>query len=165
MVDFLLNSCRFFSHESCGQCTPCRVGTHQLLDLAEQMNLRQAIEALFEGRPVNASESRPALHTALRRPVGDKVLVKVIEIDEDAIRLLARAPKPTPLRFITTALKLVTDLERIGDMAVNVCERVRVLLSVMSSGAILCGRNGGARKRVFGSLCGISGSQSGMWKG
>jgi NADH-quinone oxidoreductase subunit F len=27
MVDFLLNSCRFFSHESCGQCTPCREGT------------------------------------------------------------------------------------------------------------------------------------------
>jgi len=27
MADFLLNSCRFFSHESCGQCTPCREGT------------------------------------------------------------------------------------------------------------------------------------------
>jgi NADH-quinone oxidoreductase subunit F len=27
MMDFLLNSCRFFSHESCGQCTPCREGT------------------------------------------------------------------------------------------------------------------------------------------
>ena len=27
MVDFLHNTCRFFSHESCGQCTPCREGT------------------------------------------------------------------------------------------------------------------------------------------
>ncbi|HTQ37771.1 MAG TPA: NADH-quinone oxidoreductase subunit NuoF [Pirellulales bacterium] len=27
MVDFLHNSCRFFQHESCGQCTPCREGT------------------------------------------------------------------------------------------------------------------------------------------
>lgn len=27
MVDYLYNSCRFFSHESCGQCTPCREGT------------------------------------------------------------------------------------------------------------------------------------------
>ena len=27
MVDFLHNSCRFFPHESCGQCTPCREGT------------------------------------------------------------------------------------------------------------------------------------------
>ncbi|MDX1964528.1 MAG: NADH-quinone oxidoreductase subunit NuoF [Pirellulales bacterium] len=27
MVDFLHNSCQFFKHESCGQCTPCREGT------------------------------------------------------------------------------------------------------------------------------------------
>jgi len=27
IVDFLYNSCRFFAHESCGQCTPCREGT------------------------------------------------------------------------------------------------------------------------------------------
>lgn len=27
MVDFLYSSCRFFAHESCGQCTPCREGT------------------------------------------------------------------------------------------------------------------------------------------
>lgn len=27
MVDFLHNTCRFFAHESCGQCTPCREGT------------------------------------------------------------------------------------------------------------------------------------------
>jgi NADH-quinone oxidoreductase subunit F len=28
MVDFLHNTSRFFDHESCGQCTPCREGTH-----------------------------------------------------------------------------------------------------------------------------------------
>lgn len=27
MIDALYNSCRFFAHESCGQCTPCREGT------------------------------------------------------------------------------------------------------------------------------------------
>jgi NADH-quinone oxidoreductase subunit F len=27
IIDYLLNTCRFFSHESCGQCTPCREGT------------------------------------------------------------------------------------------------------------------------------------------
>jgi NADH-quinone oxidoreductase subunit F len=31
MIDFLHNSCRFFAHESCGQCTPCREGTHWAL--------------------------------------------------------------------------------------------------------------------------------------
>lgn len=27
MVEALYNACRFFAHESCGQCTPCREGT------------------------------------------------------------------------------------------------------------------------------------------
>jgi phosphate transport system protein len=47
-----------------------------------------------------------------------------VEIDELCIRLLAlHQPAGKDLRFITTGLKITTDLERIGDMAVNVCER------------------------------------------
>jgi len=47
-----------------------------------------------------------------------------VEIDDLCIRLLAlHQPAARDLRFITTALKITTDLERIGDMAVNVCER------------------------------------------
>ena len=47
-----------------------------------------------------------------------------VEIDDLCIRLLAlRQPAGGDLRFITTALKITTDLERIGDMAVNICER------------------------------------------
>src|SRR5262247_4416287 len=47
-----------------------------------------------------------------------------VEIDELCIRLLAlRQPAARDLRFITTGLKITTDLERIGDMAVNICER------------------------------------------
>jgi phosphate transport system protein len=47
-----------------------------------------------------------------------------VEIDEVCIRLLAlHQPAGKDLRFITTGLKITTDLERIGDMAVNVCER------------------------------------------
>ena len=37
MVDFLHNSCRFFAHESCGQCTPCREGTHWALAMMERI--------------------------------------------------------------------------------------------------------------------------------
>ena len=36
-------------------------------------------------------------------------------------------PAPGDLRFITTAMKIVTDLERIGDQAVNIAQRVREL--------------------------------------
>jgi phosphate transport system protein len=47
-----------------------------------------------------------------------------VEIDDLCIRLLAlHQPAGRDLRFITTGLKITTDLERIGDMAVNVCER------------------------------------------
>lgn len=37
MIDFLHNSCRFFSHESCGQCTPCREGTSWALKMLDRM--------------------------------------------------------------------------------------------------------------------------------
>jgi len=47
-----------------------------------------------------------------------------VEIDELCLRVLAlRQPAASDLRLITTAIKIVTDLERNGDMAVNICER------------------------------------------
>lgn len=47
------------------------------------------------------------------------------EIDEHCLRLLAlHQPAASDLRFITTGLKITTDLERIGDNAVNISERV-----------------------------------------
>src|SRR5918994_417180 len=47
-----------------------------------------------------------------------------VDIDDLCIRLLAlHPPAGRDLRFIPTGLKITTDLERIGDMAVNFCER------------------------------------------
>ena len=47
-----------------------------------------------------------------------------VEVDELCLRLLAlHQPAAKDLRLITTGLKITTDLERIGDMAVNICER------------------------------------------
>lgn len=37
VVDFLVSVARFFRHESCGQCTPCREGTHWLLEFLTRM--------------------------------------------------------------------------------------------------------------------------------
>ena len=47
-----------------------------------------------------------------------------VEIDDLCIKLLAlHQPAARDLRLITTALKITTDLERIGDLAVNIGER------------------------------------------
>ena len=47
-----------------------------------------------------------------------------VEVDEKCVELLALyQPTAGDLRFITTAMKIVTDLERIGDQAVNIAQR------------------------------------------
>lgn len=53
-----------------------------------------------------------------------KVNQAEVDTDELCMRILARRqPMASDLRFITFTLKMDTDLERIGDLAVNICER------------------------------------------
>ena len=61
---------------------------------------------------------------------GDHVInTHDVEIEEECIRLLAIwQPTGSNLRFITTAIKIITDLERMGDMAVDICERAVELM-------------------------------------
>lgn len=54
-----------------------------------------------------------------------------IEIDELCLRLLAlRQPMATDLRFITSAMKINAELERIADLAVNIIQRAAVLIKL-----------------------------------
>lgn len=51
-----------------------------------------------------------------------------IAIDDMCLKLLAlRQPMAVDLRFITSAMKIITDLERMGDQAVNIAERALTL--------------------------------------
>ncbi|AYN95949.1 glucose-6-phosphate isomerase [Pseudomonas sp. LTJR-52] len=61
-----------------------------LINLAREANLEGAIKALLSGEPVNSSENRPALHTALRRPLGDKVMVNGQDVMPEVHRVLGR---------------------------------------------------------------------------
>lgn len=48
-----------------------------------------------------------------------------VEIDENCMRLLAlQAPAARDLRFVTTAMKISTELERMSDISENISERV-----------------------------------------
>jgi phosphate transport system protein len=52
-----------------------------------------------------------------------------IEIDEQVVTMLAtRQPVATDLRFILAATKINGELERIGDLAINIAKGVRVLV-------------------------------------
>ncbi len=52
-----------------------------------------------------------------------------IEIDDQAISLLAlQQPMAGDLRLITSAIKINTDLERMGDLAVNIAQRALALV-------------------------------------
>jgi len=81
------------------------------------------VEAAIAGSVRALTERDPAL--AEKVIVGDREVNRAeVEIDDMCRRLLAlRQPAASDLRFITTALKVVTDLERMGDLAVNVAER------------------------------------------
>jgi len=53
-----------------------------------------------------------------------------LDVDEIGMRLLAlRQPMAADLRFITSAMKIASDLERIGDLAVNIVEQSLVLIT------------------------------------
>lgn len=62
---------------------------------------------------------------------GDEKINRLeVEIDEKCVTLLAlRQPMAIDLRFITTAMKIVTDLERIGDLSVDIAERSLEMVS------------------------------------
>jgi len=80
-----------------------------------EKQIANAIRALVNRDDDVARTTIDADHTVNRMDV---------DIDDLCIRLLAlRQPAAKDLRLITTALKITTDLERIGDMAVNLCER------------------------------------------
>jgi phosphate transport system protein len=90
-----------------------------MASLAESM-IHKAIKSLIERdeslfEQVNADEK--------------KVNLLEIEIDDLCLKLLAlKQPMATDLRFITSAMRIDSELERIGDLAVNIIQGVARLI-------------------------------------
>jgi glucose-6-phosphate isomerase len=61
-----------------------------LFALAERVQLRARIEAMFAGEHVNPTEDRPALHTALRLPRGAHLVVDGVDVVPEVHGVLER---------------------------------------------------------------------------
>ncbi len=98
-------------------------GLHtRLLDMGElvELSLTRSVRALAERD-----------HACAERVIRDEQRIDELEIEIDAmaIGLLAlHQPVARDLRFITAALKINTDLERIGDLAVTIARRAVALI-------------------------------------
>ena len=79
----------------------------------------------------NAAKALKArdLELAQRIIDGDQAMNELeVEIEEECLKILAlHQPVAVDLRFIVAVIKINNDLERVGDMAVNIAERVLVV--------------------------------------
>ncbi len=105
-----------------------RTSTHYERELQDIKQNLLYLGALTEKAIENVTASLLDRKSDLAQKVieGDTEIDKLdTEIEDQCIRLLAlRQPIARDLRFITTAIKINGHLERIGDMAVNIAERV-----------------------------------------
>src|SRR5437879_7715768 len=86
---------------------------------AEQM-ISDSIRSLVERRPTLAAE------VITRDDEIDKLEIEIDELCDEILAL--EQPVARDLRFIATAMKIVKDIERIGDIAVNIGERSMELI-------------------------------------
>jgi phosphate transport system protein len=82
--------------------------------------------------------ARDAARSAENKGRDRQVNQDECDIDDAALRLLGRwQPMASDLRFILLCLKVVTDLERLGDLAVNMGERNGELVAMGYQGPLL----------------------------
>ncbi len=87
-----------------------------------QASIRKSVEGLK-----NRDEQLSKQVISSDRAVDDLELL----IDDKCVTLIARIqPMAADLRFITTAMKITTDLERMGDLAVDIAQKNLELLNM-----------------------------------
>jgi len=98
------------------------------MELLKQKMLTMASHAeTAVNEAIQALQQRDA-DLALRVKEKDNLIDQFeVEIDDLVIQLLTRAPLARNLRFVTSAMKISQDLERIGDEATKIAKRARDL--------------------------------------
>lgn len=104
---------------------------HLLRDLEHLKKQILAVGALVEEATDKAIASLVDRRPALAEEVlngDDRIDRKEVEVEEECLKLLAlHQPVAADLRFLVAVLKVNNDLERMGDLAVNVAERAAFL--------------------------------------
>jgi phosphate transport system protein len=105
---------------------------HFVADLTDLQNKLLEMGGLVETSIRSSTRSLVERDEALARSIWDvetRINQMDIDIDEFATRLLAlQQPVAGDLRFLTAAIKINSDLERMGDLAINIAERSLSLL-------------------------------------
>ncbi|HEX7037856.1 MAG TPA: glucose-6-phosphate isomerase [Pseudomonadales bacterium] len=91
-----------------------RAALDALLELARQQDLPAQIERLFRGEPINTTERRPALHTALRAAPGERPALAEDAVQQTLERLLEFAAGVREGRIRGSTGKAFTDVVHIG---------------------------------------------------
>jgi len=97
----------------------------ELIALRDQMLLMSATVEKMLALAIQAFQAKSEDQARAALQLDNEIDQLELDIDNACLHILARRqPVASDLRFITAALKAVTDLERIGDLASNICERV-----------------------------------------
>lgn len=95
-----------------------------LLALADERGLRDAIASMFRGDPINRSEHRPALHVALRAPVGSVIDVDGLNVVDEVHETLVR-------------MATFSDRVRTGEWVGHTGARIRTVVNIGIGGSDL----------------------------
>jgi phosphate transport system protein len=113
--------------------TPVELPRHfdqELEDLKQDLLRMAALAETAVGKSLISVTHRDS--ELAREVITDDIALNRMElaIEEQAFKLLAlRQPVATDLRLTVAAMRIATELERIGDQAVNICERALELNS------------------------------------
>lgn len=66
-----------------------------LFELAQQTKVSEAVQAMFAGEHINRTEDRAVLHTALRKPATESLVVDGVDVVKDVHRVLGKMEKFT----------------------------------------------------------------------
>jgi phosphate transport system protein len=103
----------------------------ELRDLKEKLLRMAGLAEDSIAKAVKALKDRDEALVGRVFEQEERINLIEIEIDDVCLRLLAlRQPMASDLRFITSAMKIGSELERIGDQSVNIAERTVELLKV-----------------------------------